>query len=200
MKRQLPRRQGGCCRRLLRLREENARFVLLAVVLLAYMILGALLFRAIEGPWEVEARERYDQVLRDFWLKYNGTVDPQDVVRLLEEHANASSRNLLPNKRPRWDFVGSFYFVGTVVSTIDRHAAQAALSQARGLARRRTDTMDVVQVEGTTLREEDYDAADWTTIIGTYRGKSQSKARMKDLPEASDKQKAPEERTETLTA
>ncbi|XP_037524378.1 potassium channel subfamily K member 12 [Rhipicephalus sanguineus] len=118
MKRQLPRRQGGCCRRLLRLREENARFVLLAVVLLAYMILGALLFRAIEGPWEVEARERYDQVLRDFWLKYNGTVDPQDVVRLLEEHANASSRNLLPNKRPRWDFVGSFYFVGTVVSTI----------------------------------------------------------------------------------
>ncbi|KAL1422190.1 hypothetical protein MTO96_022325 [Rhipicephalus appendiculatus] len=119
MKRQLHRRQGGCCRRLLRLREENARFVLLAVVLLVYMILGALLFRAIEGPWETEARERYDQVLRDFWLKYNGTVDPEDVVKLLEEHGNASSRNLLPNKRPRWDFVGSFYFVGTVVSTID---------------------------------------------------------------------------------
>ncbi|KAH7939399.1 hypothetical protein HPB52_011948 [Rhipicephalus sanguineus] len=60
--------------------------------------------------------------------------------------------------------------------------------------------MDVVQVEGTTLREEDYDAEDWTTIIGTYRGKSQSKARKQDLPEASEKQKAPEERTETLTA
>ncbi|KAH7933093.1 hypothetical protein HPB49_008002 [Dermacentor silvarum] len=118
MNRHLPRRQGGCCRRLLRLREENARFVLLAAVLLVYMILGALLFRAIEGPGELEARERYDQVLRDFWLKYNGTVDPEDVVRLLEEHGNASSRNLLPSKRPRWDFVGAFYFVGTVVSTI----------------------------------------------------------------------------------
>ncbi|KAL1480589.1 hypothetical protein MTO96_050905 [Rhipicephalus appendiculatus] len=60
--------------------------------------------------------------------------------------------------------------------------------------------MDVVHVEGTTLREEDYDAADWTTIIGTYHGKSQSKARMKDLPEVSEKQKAPQERTETLDA
>ncbi|KAL1476941.1 hypothetical protein MTO96_036132 [Rhipicephalus appendiculatus] len=60
--------------------------------------------------------------------------------------------------------------------------------------------MDVVQVEGTTLREEDYDAADWTTIIGTYHGKSRSKARMKDLPEVSEKQKAPQERTETLDA
>ncbi|KAL3175501.1 hypothetical protein MRX96_040244 [Rhipicephalus microplus] len=54
MKRQLPRRQGGCCRRLLRLREENARFILLGVVLLVYMVLGALLFRAVEGPWEAE--------------------------------------------------------------------------------------------------------------------------------------------------
>ncbi|KAL1485849.1 hypothetical protein MTO96_031724 [Rhipicephalus appendiculatus] len=60
--------------------------------------------------------------------------------------------------------------------------------------------MDVVHVEGTTLREEDYDAADWTTIIGTCHGKSQSKARMKDVPEVSEKQKAPQERTETLDA
>ncbi|KAL1474756.1 hypothetical protein MTO96_037749 [Rhipicephalus appendiculatus] len=38
------------------------------------------------------------------------------------------------------------------------------------------------------------------TIIGTYYGKSQSKARMRDLPEGSEKQKAPQERTETLDA
>ncbi|KAH7965801.1 hypothetical protein HPB49_011236 [Dermacentor silvarum] len=42
----------------------------------------------------------------------------------------------------------------------------------------RQPTMMEVQVEGTTLREEDYDPADWTKIIGTYQGKSQSKARM----------------------
>ncbi|KAL1474570.1 hypothetical protein MTO96_020557 [Rhipicephalus appendiculatus] len=38
--------------------------------------------------------------------------------------------------------------------------------------------------EGTTLREEGYGAADWTTIIGTYEGKS--KASLKNLREASE--------------
>ncbi|CAN7994083.1 unnamed protein product [Ixodes pacificus] len=112
------RRTGGCCRRLLHLREENARFVLLAVVLLVYMLLGAAMFMTLEREREVEARDRYGRVLRDFWLKYNGTVDPDDLRRLLEEHGNASARNLLPEKGPRWDFGGAFYFVGTVVSTI----------------------------------------------------------------------------------
>ncbi|XP_077530250.1 potassium channel, subfamily K, member 13-like [Haemaphysalis longicornis] len=118
MTRPLAGRTGGCCRRFLHLREENARFALLAVVLLVYMIVGAVLFRALERPPELEARERYGRALHDFWLKYNGTVDPVDVHRLLEEHSNASARNMVPGKRPRWDFVGAFYFVGTVVSTI----------------------------------------------------------------------------------
>ncbi|KAH9380616.1 hypothetical protein HPB48_020017 [Haemaphysalis longicornis] len=123
MTRPLAGRTGGCCRRFLHLREENARFALLAVVLLVYMIVGAVLFRALERPPELEARERYGRALHDFWLKYNGTVDPVDVHRLLEEHSNASARNMVPGKRPRWDFVGAFYFVGTVVSTIGESAS-----------------------------------------------------------------------------
>lgn len=57
-----------------------------------------------------------------------------------------------------------------------------------------------VHVEGTTLREEDYNPADWTKIIGTYQGKSQSKARMEDTSGARGNQNACEERTETLPA
>ncbi|KAH6933928.1 hypothetical protein HPB50_018870 [Hyalomma asiaticum] len=60
--------------------------------------------------------------------------------------------------------------------------------------------MDVVHVEGTTLQAKDYNPADWTTVIGTYKGKSQSKARMHDQEEASEEQKAREERTATLPA
>ncbi|KAH7974774.1 hypothetical protein HPB49_019257 [Dermacentor silvarum] len=67
-------------------------------------------------------------------------------------------------------------------------------------ANHRQPTMMEVQVEGTTLREEDYDPADWTKIIGTYQGKSQSKARMEDTNGVRGKQKASEERTETLPA
>ncbi|KAH7959596.1 hypothetical protein HPB49_012269 [Dermacentor silvarum] len=67
-------------------------------------------------------------------------------------------------------------------------------------ANHRQPTMREVQVEGTTLREEDYDPADWAKIIGTYQGKSQSKARMEDTNGVRGKQKASEERTETLPA
>ncbi|KAH7945160.1 hypothetical protein HPB49_007262 [Dermacentor silvarum] len=67
-------------------------------------------------------------------------------------------------------------------------------------ANHRQPTMMEVQVEGTTLREEDYDPADWTKIIGTYQGKSQSKARMEYTNGVRGKQKASEERTETLPA
>ncbi|KAH7937066.1 hypothetical protein HPB49_007735 [Dermacentor silvarum] len=67
-------------------------------------------------------------------------------------------------------------------------------------ANHRQPTMMEVQVEGTTPREEDYDPADWTKIIGTYQGKSQSKARMEDTNGVRGKQKASEERTETLPA
>ncbi|KAH7974728.1 hypothetical protein HPB49_018831 [Dermacentor silvarum] len=67
-------------------------------------------------------------------------------------------------------------------------------------ANHRQPSMMEVQVEGTTLREEDYDLADWTKIIGTYQGKSQSKARMEDTNGVRGKQKASEERTETLPA
>ncbi|KAH7932858.1 hypothetical protein HPB49_003877 [Dermacentor silvarum] len=67
-------------------------------------------------------------------------------------------------------------------------------------ANHRQPTMMEVQVEGTTLQEEDYDPADWTKIIGTYQGKSQSKARMEDTNGVRGKQKASEERTETLPA
>ncbi|KAH7933498.1 hypothetical protein HPB49_013228 [Dermacentor silvarum] len=65
-------------------------------------------------------------------------------------------------------------------------------------ANHRQPTMMEVQVKGTTLREEDYDPADWTKIIGTYQGKSQSKAKMEDTNGVRGKQKASEERTETL--
>ncbi|ELR56462.1 Potassium channel subfamily K member 12, partial [Bos mutus] len=53
---------------------------------------GATVFSALESPGEAEARARWGATLRNF-----------------------SAADAL---RPRWDFPGAFYFVGTVVSTI----------------------------------------------------------------------------------
>ncbi|XP_067119928.1 potassium channel subfamily K member 13-like isoform X1 [Centruroides vittatus] len=108
--------KGRCCT-VLHLGEENARLLLLAVVMVIYMIIGAAVFQILEQPEEEQNRQRFLNVYRNFWSKYNNTIDMQDVLTLLYEYGNATAAGVI-DKRQRWDFSGSFYFVGTVVSTI----------------------------------------------------------------------------------
>lgn len=112
------KRRKGCCN-LLHFHEDNTRFLLLGCVMVLYMAGGAGLFQWLEYEQEEEDRTRYYKIYRDFMKKYNETVDLEDLELLLWEYGNASSSGIL-NKRPRWDYAGAFYFVGTVVSTIGK--------------------------------------------------------------------------------
>ena len=85
-----------------------------------YMIAGALLFMFLEKENELKEKSAYQAHLQEFFRKYNGTVDRKDVEQLLKLHSEAESAGFVGSKRPRWDFSGSFYFVGTVVSTIGK--------------------------------------------------------------------------------
>ncbi|RWS27239.1 hypothetical protein B4U80_01739 [Leptotrombidium deliense] len=111
----MTKRHGGCCSAL-HLREENARFLLLAIVLLLYMLFGATIFHLLEKDEEITSRNKYKNVYKKFIEKYTN-VNITELHHLLNEYANATSSGLI-GKRSRWDFSGSFYFVGTVVSTI----------------------------------------------------------------------------------
>ncbi|KAH3874755.1 potassium channel subfamily K member 13-like [Dreissena polymorpha] len=112
----MARTSKGCCS-VLHLREDNARFLLLMVVMVAYMLAGAAIFMALERGNEIKEKENYDKKIEEFYAKYP-SVDRSDLDKLLKEHSQAESAGLIGNRRPRWDFAGSFYFVGTVVSTI----------------------------------------------------------------------------------
>ena len=106
----------GCCT-LLHLKEDNARFILLAVVMCMYMAAGAGVFMLLEADNELRERAEYEAMYQDF-LANNPLVNVTDLQRLLRKHALADSAGIVGQKRARWDFPGSFYFVGTVVSTI----------------------------------------------------------------------------------
>lgn len=105
-----------CCK-ILHLKEDNARFILLAVVLVLYMLSGAALFAALERNNELKEKELYRKHIDSFKSKYP-LVNESDLRLLLDIHSQAESAGFVGNKRPRWDFSGAFYFVGTVVSTI----------------------------------------------------------------------------------
>lgn len=108
----------GCCK-LIHLKEDNARFILLAVVIVVYMLSGAALFAALERDNELQEKKMYKQHIENFKSKYP-LVNETDLQTLLDIHSKAESAGFVGNKRPRWDFSGAFYFVGTVVSTIGK--------------------------------------------------------------------------------
>ncbi|XP_066964392.1 potassium channel subfamily K member 13-like [Macrobrachium rosenbergii] len=123
----LPPLQKARCWHSLLLKEDNARFLLLALVLLIYMILGALVFQAFEE--EKELRERND-FNRDFVAtlkKVKDDIEANNVTLtkvedLLYIWGNMTDKGFVSGRK-KWDFAGSFHFVYTVVSTIGYGAA-----------------------------------------------------------------------------
>ncbi|XP_069493560.1 potassium channel subfamily K member 13 [Ambystoma mexicanum] len=109
--------RGGCCSSLGHLNEDNGRFLLLALLIILYMLCGAAIFSAIEQPKEREAKERWELRLENFTRKYN--LNRTELRNFLRDYEQANVAGIrVDDIRPRWDFTGAFYFVGTVVSTI----------------------------------------------------------------------------------
>ncbi|XP_016365653.1 potassium channel subfamily K member 13-like [Sinocyclocheilus rhinocerous] len=115
----MPRRRdvsNSCCLPL-HLKEDNARFGLLAALILLYLLCGAVVFSALEHPSELQAHRRWDQQLANFTEQ--NSINLKSLHVLLKQYEEASAAGIRVDKlRPRWDFSGAFYFVATVVSTI----------------------------------------------------------------------------------
>ncbi|EHB09658.1 Potassium channel subfamily K member 13 [Heterocephalus glaber] len=101
------------------LNEDNARFLLLAALILLYLLGGAAVFSALELAHERQAKQRWEERLANFSRSHNlSREELRGFLRHYEEATRAGIR--MDNVRPRWDFTGAFYFVGTVVSTIEK--------------------------------------------------------------------------------
>ncbi|KAM9561606.1 potassium channel subfamily K member 12-like [Salvelinus alpinus] len=108
-------RLQGC--RSLHLNEDNGRFLLLAILIVLYLLCGAVVFSAIERPSEVQAHGKWNITLFNFSETFN--ISLEDLNSFLREYETAIAAGIRADAlRPRWDFTGAFYFVGTVVSTI----------------------------------------------------------------------------------
>ncbi len=125
----------GLCQ-VLHLTEENIRFVLLALLLYIYLCIGACIFQAVEEDAENQMRDNYDIIYNDFTLNLSllnegallspsdsydsdpafHVISENDLLRLLYAYGNATKAGAFARKR--WDWVGSFHFAWTIVSTI----------------------------------------------------------------------------------
>ncbi|KRX65844.1 Translation initiation factor IF-2, mitochondrial [Trichinella sp. T9] len=107
----------------LRIAEENIRMVLLAILLVIYLVIGAMLFSVIERKQEALERLLYSEKLERFKMQHCTTgggltlVNCSALDELLEMRGKMSAAGISEH-RSSWDFFGSFYFVSTVVTTI----------------------------------------------------------------------------------
>nr|XP_019941201.1 PREDICTED: potassium channel subfamily K member 13-like [Paralichthys olivaceus] len=108
---------GCCCCPRAPMNEDNARFCLLAGLILLYLLCGAAIFSALEHPFELRARRLWKHQLDNFTQRYRVNLGALHTLLRQYEEANGAGIRV-DTLRPRWDFSGAFYFVGTVVSTI----------------------------------------------------------------------------------
>ncbi|MCJ8737218.1 hypothetical protein PDJAM_G00021500 [Pangasius djambal] len=110
-------RGSCCCLGLGSASEDTARFAMLALLILVYLVCGAAVFSALERPEEEQAKGRWARSFDLFSRKHNvSRRELEGFLRAYEEATGAGIR--VDRPRARWDFQGAFYFVGTVVSTI----------------------------------------------------------------------------------
>ncbi|XP_015218184.2 potassium channel subfamily K member 12 isoform X2 [Lepisosteus oculatus] len=113
----MPSQRMQGCRSLLHINEDNGRFLLLALLISLYLLCGAAVFSAIERPSELEAQSLWNRTFFNFSDTFN--ISLQDLSSFLRDYEAAIAAGIRADSlRPRWDFTGAFYFVGTVVSTI----------------------------------------------------------------------------------
>ncbi|CAI4222581.1 unnamed protein product [Auanema sp. JU1783] len=113
----ITRAKVGCFARL-HIYEENARLILISLILIVYLICGAFLFNHLEWENEQKERKELDARLQSYRRKYCGNntkaCDFHDLIDLISE---ANSIGIF-NSRSRFDLYGSLFFSGTVISTI----------------------------------------------------------------------------------
>ncbi|XP_034425875.1 potassium channel subfamily K member 1-like [Hippoglossus hippoglossus] len=110
---------GGCWASFVDRHRSALNFALLVAGYIFYLIVGAGIFSTIELPYELELREQLQEARQDF-LRNNTCVSDARLEELLVRALEATNYgvSVLGNDSDRnWDFVSSFFFTSTVLTT-----------------------------------------------------------------------------------
>lgn len=100
------------------MKEDTIQLLVLTVFLLLYMIIGAGIFSALEQQNEQKLKIYYNNIFYTFAKDNNLTSSA--ISHLLKTHRESCLLGVGINQINKWDFAGSFYFTGTVITTIGK--------------------------------------------------------------------------------
>jgi len=92
-----------------------------AVWFLCYLVIGGVVFSTLEQPVETQLRAQFSERVKHFLEKFP-SVPEQELDKLLLDVVRATNRGVAVtsnfSSEPNWSFGQSFFFAGTVVTTI----------------------------------------------------------------------------------
>ncbi|XP_041657593.1 potassium channel subfamily K member 4 [Cheilinus undulatus] len=88
---------------------------------LLYLVLGAVVFRALEAPREMGKHMQLQDTREGFLMNFT-CVSPENLQKLIEDVADALGEGVDPNNNStfvsQWDLASAFFFSGTIITTI----------------------------------------------------------------------------------
>ncbi|XP_033028575.1 potassium channel subfamily K member 16-like [Lacerta agilis] len=102
---------------------SRAQGSLLLAGFLTYVVMGALVFEILEKDHHKKVIDTVFQLKQDFFLNYT-SLSPEDVESFIQKVIASVRKGIIPigyeapEKNSDWDFSNSFFFVGTMLSTI----------------------------------------------------------------------------------
>ncbi|KAM6983618.1 LOW QUALITY PROTEIN: potassium channel subfamily K member 4 [Tautogolabrus adspersus] len=88
---------------------------------LLYLVLGAVVFRALETPREMGKHIQLQDTRQEFLMNFT-CVGPENLQQLIEEVVDAMGAGVDPNSNTtfvsQWDLASAFFFSGTIITTI----------------------------------------------------------------------------------
>ena len=101
------------------MKEDTLQLLILTFLLLVYMVIGAGVFSALELSNEMSLKRYYYSIFESFAKKHNLSESALSV--LLSSQKEACMLGVALDQHNKWDFAGSFYFTGTVITTIGKY-------------------------------------------------------------------------------
>jgi len=105
------------------LRKSNIRLIVLGLFYALYLVIGASIFSAIEGPQEKTLVKALREQRDDFLKAHQMCLKEADLEEFIVKIVQATNRGIsavrnVTSSNPNWSFGQSLFFAGTVITTI----------------------------------------------------------------------------------